>query len=271
MTFTPSLTGTVEYNRASTTLSHRVRPGTGIPLVVVPGIMADAATWQPVADAIELPNPVVTLNRRGRSPSGALGADYSVGVEIADLRHTLDQLGPVHLFGWSYGALIALETALDTTHIRSVIAYEPVGRPFAPNVIPQLRRAITAGDLDQAVTLVNTEVSGFPDAYVAELRRSPAWPALRTLAAPLADELAAINSYQPEFGDYRRIDIPVTLVLGALNQNRAPYGTAFTPFADALPQAKIVRLPGQGHLAHLEVPADLARAITAAVKAAESS
>ncbi|WP_396910786.1 alpha/beta fold hydrolase [Mycolicibacterium sp.] len=271
MTFTPPLTGTVEYNRAGTTLSHRVRPGTGTPLVVAPGVMADAATWQPVADAIELPNPVVTLNRRGRSPSGALGADYSVGVEIADLRHILEQLGPVHLFGWSYGALVALETALDTTHLRSVIAYEPVSRPFAPNVIPQLGLAITAGDLDQAVTLVNTEVSGFSDAYVAELRRSPAWPALRSLAVPLADELAAVNSHQPEFGGYRHIDVPVTLVLGALNQDRAPYGTAFAPFADALPQANIVRLPGQGHLAHVEAPADLARAITAAVKAAESS
>ncbi|MGB3326098.1 MAG: hypothetical protein WBB05_26265 [Mycolicibacterium fortuitum] len=63
----------------------------------------------------------------------------------------------------------------------------------------------------------------------------------------------------------------MTLVLGALNQDRAPYGTAFAPFADALPQANIVRLPGQGHLAHVEAPADLARAITAAVKAAESS
>ncbi|OMC38163.1 hydrolase [Mycobacterium sp. GA-1841] len=271
MTFTPPLTGTVEYNRAGTTLSHRVRPGIGTPLVLVPGVMADAATWQPVVDAIELPNPVITLNRRGRFPSGALGTDYSVGVEIADLRHALGRFGPVHLFGWSYGALVALETALDTTHIRSVIAYEPVGRPFAPNVVPQLRHAVTAGDLDQAVTLVNTEVSGFSDEYVAELRRSPAWPVLRTLATPLADELAAINSHRPAFGGYRHIDIPVTLILGALNQDRIPYGSAFAPFADALPQANLVRLPGQGHLAHVEAPATLARAITVAVHAAEPS
>ncbi|NKZ09640.1 alpha/beta hydrolase [Mycolicibacterium septicum DSM 44393] len=270
MTFTQSQPGTAEYQRAGTTLSHQVRPGTGTPLVLVPGVMADAATWRPVADAIELPNPVFTLNRRGRAPSGALGADYSVDVEIADLRHVLEELGHAHLFGWSYGALIALEAALDTPHVRSVTAYEPVGRPFAPGVVPRLRHAIAEGDLDQAVTLINMEVSGFSAEYVAELRRGPAWPVLRTLAAPLAAELAAINSHQPDLDRYRHLDIPVTLILGALNENRTPYGTAFAPFAAALPQADLVRLPGQGHLAHVEAPADLARAITAAVRGAEA-
>lgn len=260
----------VEYHRGGTTLSHRVRAGTGTPLVLTPGVMADAATWQEVADAIELPNPVITLNRRGRIPSGPVGADYSAGVEIADLRHVLDELGTAHLFGWSYGALIALDAAVDNTHVRSVTAYEPVSHPFAPSVVPALRDAIAAGDLDRAVSLVNTEVSGFSAEYVADLRRSPAWPVLRPLAAPLADELAAINAHEPAFDGYRHLDIPVTLILGTLNENRAPYGAAFAPFAAALPQANLVRLAGQGHLAHVEAPADLARAITSAVRRAES-
>lgn len=270
MTFTPSHSGTVEFHRDGTTLSHQARTGTGTPLVLIPGVMADAVTWHQVVDAIELPNPVITLNRRGRVPSDALGTDYSVGVEIADLRHLLDELDRAHLFGWSYGALIALEAALDNIHVRSVTAYEPVGRPFAPGVVPQLRRAIAAGDLDQAVTLINTEVSGFSAEYVADLRLSPAWPVLRPLAAPLADELAAINAHRPALDSYRHLDIPVTLLLGALNEDRAPYGTAFAPFAAALPQANLVRLPGQGHLAHVEAPEDLARAISAAVRGAEA-
>lgn len=106
---------------------------------------------------------------------------------------------------------------------------------------------------------------------MAELRRGPAWPALRTLAAPLAAELAAINSHRPALDRYRHLDIAVTLILGELNEDRAPYGTAFAPFAAALPQADLVRLPGQGHLAHVEAPADLARAITAAVRGAEAN
>lgn len=51
---------------AVTRLSAEVRPGHGTPVVIVPGIMADAATWRPVVAHIDLPNPVVTLNRRSR-------------------------------------------------------------------------------------------------------------------------------------------------------------------------------------------------------------
>lgn len=270
MTFTQSQSRTVEYRRAGTTLSHRVRAGTGTPLVLTPGVMADAATWQSVADAIALPNPVITLNRRGRVPSGPLGGGYSVGVEVDDLRHLIDQTGPVHLFGWSYGALIALEAALDNPGIASLVAYEPVAAPFAAETVRPIRAAIAAGDLDRAVELVNTDVSGFSADYVADLRRSPAWSVLRSLAEPLGEELAAINSYTPALDRYRDLQMPVTLILGALNEGVAPYGTAFAPFAAALPRANLVRLADQGHLAHADAPADLARAITSAVHRAEA-
>ena len=249
-------------NRAGDRLSAERRAGSGAPVMIVPGVMADAATWRPVVDAIDLPNPVVTVNRRGRAPSGPLPADYSVGVEVADLRCVVDALGePVHLFGWSYGALIALETALDCDGILSVTAYEPVSRPFGMEALAPLREAVAAKDFDSAVELVNTVVSGFSADYVAELRRGPAWPVLCALAAPLADELAAINDYEPALTRYRELAVPVTLLLGELNEGKPPYGTAFGPFAEALPQARIVKLPGQGHLAHAAAPQQLGRVI----------
>ncbi len=253
-------------NRSGSPLSAEHRPGTGVPLVIVPGVMADAATWRPVVEAIELPNPVVTVNRRGRHPSGALGAEYTVGVEVDDLRHVIDSLGePVHLFGWSYGALIALETALDHGSILSLTAYEPVARPFAAQALTPLREAVAASDFDRVVELVNTVVSGFSADYVADLRLSPVWPVLRSLARPLADELTAINDYEPALSRYRRLTVPVTLLLGELNDGLAPYGTAFAPFADALPQARVVTLRGQGHLAHAAAPGQLGRAIAESV------
>jgi pimeloyl-ACP methyl ester carboxylesterase len=257
----------LELNRDGTVLSAHRRPGKGVPVVIVPGVMADAATWRPVIDSIDLPNPVVTVNRRGRVPSGSLGADYSVRVEVDDLRHVIDSLGgTVHLFGWSYGALITLETALDHDGILSLTAYEPVARPFGQEAVTRLRDAIAAHDLDRAVELVNTVVSGFSTDYVAELRRSPVWPVLLPLAQPLAEELAAINDYEAALSRYRGIAAPTMLILGELNEGRPPYGSAFTPFAAALPQARLVRLPGQGHLAHASAPQDLGRVIADAVK-----
>lgn len=269
MTFTHSEVQNLVFDRAGTALTADVRPGTGTPILLVPGVMADAATWLQVVDSIDLPNPVITVNRRGRYPSGPLGADYSVRVEVDDLRHIIDALGDVHLFGWSYGALIALETALTCERIVSLTAYEPVSRPFAPDVVQPLRQAIAAGDLDRAVTLVNTDVSGFSADYVADLRRSPAWAVLRPLAGPLAEELAAINTHRPALDRYRTLPMPVRLILGTRNEGQAPYGTAFAAFADALPQAPVVPLADQGHLAHVEAPAALAALISAAVTAAE--
>ncbi|MCT7661335.1 alpha/beta fold hydrolase [Mycobacterium deserti] len=235
-------------------------------MVIVPGVMADAQTWRPVVDAIDLPNPVITVNRRGRLPSGPLGPDYAVGVEVDDLRHLITSLRQqVHLVGWSYGGLIALEAALVQDEVLSLIAYEPVARPFGTKALAPLRKAAADNDFDQTVELVNTIVSGFATDYVAELRRSPAWPVLRSLARPLAEELAAINDYEPALSRYRQLNVPVTLLLGELNAGQAPYGTAFAAFADALPQARVVTLGGQGHLAHAQAPRQLARAITDAV------
>ncbi|GLY77328.1 hydrolase [Actinoallomurus iriomotensis] len=257
---------TLTFDHDGTTISARRRDGDGPPLVVLPGIMADAATWQPVVDHLTPSNPVIVLNRRGRAPSGPLGAGYTVRTEIDDLHHVLDALGePVHLFGWSYGALIAAETATERAGLRSLTLYEPVGRPFAPEAVPLLRDAIDRGDLDRAVEIVNITVSGFTASYVAALREDPVWPVLRTLAASLADELAAINDHRPRLHEYRDLDLPVTLLLGELNEGTAPYGTAFTPFAQALPQARIVRVPGQGHLAHAQAPRLLAESIADAL------
>lgn len=176
----------------------------------------------------------------------------------------------MHLVGWSYGALIGLEAALGSERIRSVTAYEPVSRPFASEAVAPIRAAVAAGDLDRAVALVNTDVSGFSDDYVAHLRRSPAWAVLRPLAQPMGEELAAIDAFEPSLDGYCRLMVPVTLILGARNEGKAPYGTAFAPFASALPQARLTRLTGQGHLAHVEAPADLAEAISAAVRHAEA-
>ncbi|WP_036499734.1 MULTISPECIES: alpha/beta fold hydrolase [Nocardia] len=258
------------FHRSGTALTAEIVDGDGPPLVIVPGVMSDAAAWRPVVERLGLPNPVVTINRRGRVPSGPLGADYSVRTEVDDLHHILDTLGgAVELFGWSYGGLIALEAACERSDLRSLIAYEPVSAPFAPAAIPALRAAVDRGDLDAAVRLVNTDVSGFSAEYVAALRESPTWAVLRPLAAPLPTELEAVNACRADLQRYRALTVPVTLLLGELNANAEPYGTAFGRIAHALPQARIDLLPGQGHLAHAQAPHLLARHIAAAVARTE--
>ncbi|WP_020657897.1 alpha/beta fold hydrolase [Amycolatopsis benzoatilytica] len=257
---------TLRFDRDGTMLIAEQRDGDGPPIVIVPGVMSDAHAWRPVVSFLTLPNPVVVLNRRGRVPSGPLGPGYSVRTEIDDLHHVLDALGQdVELFGWSFGGLIALEAATERRGLRSVVAYEPVSSPFGTDAIEPLRAAQDAGDLDQAVAIVNRTVSGFSAEYVDALKESPVWPALRPLAHPLAEELAALNSHRAALRRYREIDAPVTLLLGEFNGGKPPYGTAFEVFRQALPQARHLRLPGQGHLAHAEVPDLLANHLAEAI------
>jgi pimeloyl-ACP methyl ester carboxylesterase len=256
----------LRFERAGATLTALIRDGAGAPLVLVPGVMADAESWRPVVDHIHLPNPVIVVNRRGRAPSGPLGPHYSVRTEVDDLNLVLDDLGTdAHLFGWSYGGLIAVEAATERYDLRSLTLYEPVTLPFAADQVAPLRDAVAQGDLDRAVEIVNRDISGFSASYVEELRRSPAWASLLPLAAPLAEELAALNAHSPALGRYPSLDMPVTLLVGERTEGGFPYGKPFALFTSALPQAKTVRLAGQGHLAHVHAPDLLGKHITDAV------
>lgn len=249
-----------EIVRDGTRLQALWQPGDGTPLVILPGVMTDAKGWRRAAAAIGHPGPVLILNRRGRTPSGPLGAGYGVETEVLDLLAWLDRLdAPVRVVGWSYGGLVALEAATRTAAVRHVIAYEPVVRPFGLAAAPALRAAVDAGDLDRAVEVIILGISGYPPEHVAALRADPAWTLLRSWAAPAADELAAVNSFAPDAERWTRPGVPVDLVIGENSRDTAPYGTAFTAIAELLPHASVHVLPGQGHLAHAEAPEALGK------------
>ncbi|WP_145636360.1 alpha/beta fold hydrolase [Rhizobium sp. ERR 1071] len=125
--------------------------------------------------------------------------------------------------------------------------------------------ALSQGDTDRAVEIINCDVSGFDQAYVDALRRTPTWPDLCRLSLPLGSELSAIAEFEPNYAGYASIDRPVTLILGEQNEGRAPYGTAFERFAKAIPNARIERLSEEGHLAHISNPAILAEVIVRAI------
>ncbi|HLR94965.1 MAG TPA: alpha/beta hydrolase [Jiangellaceae bacterium] len=227
------------------------RPGRGDPILVVPGVMADAESFVPVVEAIECPEPVLILDRRGRSPSGPLGEGYSVATEVADASAWVDHLGtPVTLVGWSYGATITLELAARDARVKSVVAYEPVLSPFGEDALSALR---TAGP-ERRVEIINLDISLFPPERVEALRATPAWSVLRRLSEPAAEELAALNTFQPS-EDW--LNVTAELILGEHNRGNEPYGSAFERVAEHLPHARTTILSGQGHLAHADAPTEL--------------
>ncbi|MDN4172196.1 alpha/beta hydrolase [Nocardioides sp. SOB77] len=245
----------------------------GRTVVVVPGVMADAAAWGRVAGALEALgtwDAVAVVNRRGRRPSGPLGEAYSLATEVRDLATVLSGFDDVAaVLGWSYGGLVALHLAEDLA-VPHLIAYEPVIAPFGEHALPGLRRAHLAGDVDGVVDVALRQVAGLGEPQVSALRSRPAaWAELTRLGAPLHAETLAIAraGRPPRLGTRAgRVD----LVLGETNRDRAPYGATFADVARRVPHASVHQLDGQGHLAHLEAPGDLAALVDRLARAARA-
>lgn len=241
-----------------------VRSGRGGTVVIVPGGMADAQGWLPVAAALKTPLSVAVVNRRGRAPSADLPEKSTVSDETKDVLMLLSRLrGPFILVGWSYGGLLAMEAARRLDKIASIILYEPVCRPFVPTAIECIRKFIEKGDLDRAAEHVITRVGGAQAKEVEALRETPAWDYLKRLALPAAIELSALNRHELDGSAYAAIHVPITILVGSLNENRTPYGTAADRFVKALPNAHKITLHGHGHLAHVDAPHQLAETINA--------
>ena len=231
-------------------------------LVMVPGVMSDAHTWRHVASEIHAWPSVAVVNRRGRTPSGPLTADYSLQTEVADVLAVLKELPGVDaLFGWSYGGLVALMAASEHP-LPQVIAYEPVLAPFAAAALPALAAADADQDWDRSVEIVNRQISGFSSEHVEALRAHPeTWSTLRRLSEPLYTELAALNAAPPPADLLARHAQRLDLIIGETNVDTAPYGTSFEDVRRHLADPHVHVLAGQGHLGHIEAPAELGRLI----------
>ena len=254
-----------EWVRASP-IAALVRSGASGSVVVVPGAVSDAEAWIPFGAALRTSLSVAIVNRRGRTPSDEMAPDTTVADEVEDLRGLLSRLTPpFFLVGWSYGGLLALEAAVGRQDVSSIVLYEPVCGPFVPDSVEPIMRAVERGDLNRALELVNTEIGGVPAEHVAILRTSPVWERLKPLVIPAAIELSNLNRHRPDFEGFARIDAPVTVIVGALNENKEPYGAAANRFIDHLPGISKVTLPDQGHLAHIEDPVQLAEPVDAAL------
>lgn len=235
----------------------------GPAVVVIPGVMADAAAWAPVATALSAWPTVAVVNRRGRQASAPLTAEYSVDLEVEDAVTVLGHFSNVRtLFGWSFGALIALHAA-DDVSVPHLIGYEPIMAPFGSSALPGLRQADAAGDQDASVEVALRDVTGMPLEVIEGLRaQAPVWDELRRLSTPIYAETQAIND-NPRSAARASRAARVDLIVGARNQGQAPYGTTFADVARNIPEAAIHLLPGQGHLAHLEAPTQLAALVDA--------
>ena len=234
-------------------------------LVVHPGGL-DASSWDGVTKLLTDEFRVVRIQRRIYAPGAELPRNHSMAVEAADILAILDLLDrPVLLVGHSSGAVAALEAALlvPASSFSAILVYEPpmpTRTPLLGEAGPRSRAALQAGDPVEAMRIHLRDIVRMPAREVdAMLLHPAARAAFSATAAPQVTDNEAIEALGVGMDRFAALDVPTTLVEGDCSP--AHLRERVADLASVLPHARVVTLPGQGHIAHLLAPETLAAAI----------
>jgi pimeloyl-ACP methyl ester carboxylesterase len=242
------------------------RTGEGAPLILVHGTGGALARWAPILPALEQHFRVYAVDRRGRGASGDSDI-YAIEREFEDVAAVVDSIGePVNLLGHSFGGICALEAALRAQHIRKLVLYEPPlpveGVQIYPEgVIERLQALLATGDREAILSTFMREVVRMPPHEFELFRASPAWPARVAAAHTLPRELQAHEQYRFEAERFKGLDIATLLLLGGDSPHF--FKAAIAALHAALPNSRIVIMPGQQHIAIDTAPDLFAREVVA--------
>ncbi|MDI3418322.1 alpha/beta fold hydrolase [Streptomyces luteolus] len=253
------------------TVAYR-RAGAGEPLLLLHGIGHHLQAWDPVFEILAAERDVIAVDLPGFGASPALpeGATYDLPTVVAALRGLCEDLGvgTPHVAGNSLGGLLALELGRDKL-ARSVTALSPGGfwseaeRRYAFGVLLGLRRGARLLPLPAIERLSRTAAGRWvltSTIYARPWRRPPEAVVAETLALRDASgfEQTLAAGRDVVFRDDVR-GLPVTVAWGTKDRLllrrqgvRAKY---------AMPDARLVRLPGCGHVPMNDDPAAVARVI----------
>jgi pimeloyl-ACP methyl ester carboxylesterase len=238
-------------SKDGTQIAYR-RSGEGPPLILVHGAAADHGRWSPILPALEERFTVYAIDRRGRGGSGDADG-YTMEREAEDIASVVDSIGDsVNLLGHSYGALLALEAALLTRNVCKLVLYDPgievAGQEIYPHeVIDRLEALLDKDDRAGIVVTTMREVAGLSSEVVEYMRSQPVWQARVAAAHTIPRELRAVKAYRFDPGRFGDLRVPTLLLSGGDSPSALRMATEVA--GEALPDSRIVVMPGQGHSA----------------------
>lgn len=234
------------------------RSGSGPPLLLVHGATADhSTTWRLVTADLEKRFTVYAMDRRGRGSSGDRPA-YALQREAEDVAAVVDAAGrPVAVVGHSYGALAALEASLLTANIRRLVLYEGVplrGDSLYPQgAAEHLARLVAEERPDDMLVALYRDIVKMPPHEIEVLRaQREAWAVRLSNARTVPRELKEEEAYVFEAARFGAMRTPTLLLVGGDSPSRELENA--NGVAAALPDARVVVLPGQQHVATYTAP-----------------
>lgn len=255
-------TDRIQYQHADTTDERRMQirvTGDGPPVALVGGGLTGWRSWTRHAEALASSRSVARLqplNVQYGLENRPLPEGYSPGMESAALAASLAAQGwhdPLDLVAWSYGALIALDYALDhPDRVRTLTLIEPPAAWVLPDGgaddpdVQALRPLGMGDDVDEVELERFLRTVGLlpPGARPQEL---PQWPVWLEHRQSLRDGLDPL-SYEGDPSRLRTFERPVLLVTGT---GTAPFHRRIHDvLATGLPDVRAVEMPG-GHAPHI--------------------
>ncbi len=271
MSATLSFTAPTQYGPQDITLSY-ARVGTGEPLLLLHGIGHHRQAWDPVIDILATEREVTAVDLPGFGESSALPPslphDLPTTTAVLGAFCTALGLDRPHVAGNSLGGLLALEMGRENL-VRSVTALSPAGfwtraeRRYAFGVLTGMRGTARSLPLPLVERLSRTAVGRTAltsTIYARPARRSPEAVVAETLA------LAHAEGFTETLRAGRTVQftddlpgVPVTVAWG--NRDRLLLPRQGVRAKRIIPRARLVRLPGCGHVPMNDDPALVARVV----------
>lgn len=242
-----------------------VLAGEGPPLLIVHGTGDTQLGWRRLRPHLAAHFTLHLMDRRGRGVSGDR-EDYALAREWQDVAAVIDAIGePVNVFAHSFGAMCALEGALQANNLRRLCVYEPSVNRNSGNAkreftIDEMARLCALGDRDGVVALhLGNIINASEETIDKQRSQKEAWAARMAMAHTMPRELQALREYRFDAQRFAAIGVPLLVLLGEKSVGHGPETARM--LLDAVPGAEFLKLQGQGHFAMLTAPELLAQAL----------
>jgi pimeloyl-ACP methyl ester carboxylesterase len=233
------------------------RVGEGPPLVLVHGAAVDSRMWGPQLAGLADELTVVAWDEPGAGRSSDVPGDFGLADYascLAGLIGALD-LGPAHVAGLSWGGTVAQELYRRHPELVATLLLVDTYAGWKGSLpeeevrvrVEGVRQMLAAADDSFDPTLPGLFAGDPPAEFV---------PLLEAMAAdvrPHSLKTAVLVMAETDQRDLLpRIAVPTLLIWGELDA-RSPLSVA-RQFEEAVPDAKLVVIPGAGHVSNLEQP-----------------
>jgi pimeloyl-ACP methyl ester carboxylesterase len=231
--------------------------GEGPPLVLVHGAAVDSRMWRPQLAALADEFTVVAWDEPGAGRSSDVPAHFG----LADYAHCLARLiealalAPAHTAGLSWGGAVLLELYRHRPELVATLILVDTYAGWKGSLSEEEVAARVEGVREMLAVPAKEFDPTLPGLFAGD--PPPEFvPLLEEMAADVRPQSLRVQLFVMAKADQRdllpRIEVPTLLIWGELDV-RSPL-TVARQFEQAIPDTKLVVIPGCGHVSPLEAP-----------------